>query len=363
MDDFMKKKQKRIITILGIAIIILLGYMIYIGATGNKNNSNSNGNNDNTNEQNNNNNNDNGNGNVQEEKKLGIVDEDSTSRPYAVMINNNHVAWPHAGLQDAYITYEIIVEGGITRLMALFKDQETAKIGSVRSSRHYFLDYALENDAIYTHFGWSPKAESDISALGVNNINGLVDNAFWRDTTLDVAYEHTAFTNMEKMVDVAKKKGFIRKTNKDLLLNYSIDEINLEEKENSQIANSVYIKYSNYHNTSYEYDNTNKVYKRTMSGVKHVDAITKKQYTVKNIIVAKVKNTIMDSYGRQDLKNIGSGEGYFITNGYAVPITWSKSSRNSQTIYKYLNGEEIVVNDGNTYIQIQPIDQTLTVSE
>ena len=34
-------------------------------------------------------------------KKLKIVDEDSKSRPIAVMINNNHAAWPHAGLQDA----------------------------------------------------------------------------------------------------------------------------------------------------------------------------------------------------------------------------------------------------------------------
>ena len=70
------------------------------------------------------------------------------------------LAWPHAGLQDAYITYEILAEGGITRLMALFKDKDTAKIGSVRSARPYYLDYALENDAIYVHYGWSDQAKS-----------------------------------------------------------------------------------------------------------------------------------------------------------------------------------------------------------
>ena len=52
-------------------------------------------------------------------KKLQIVDEDSKSRPYAVMINNNHSAWPQCGIQDAYLVYEIIAEGGITRMMAL----------------------------------------------------------------------------------------------------------------------------------------------------------------------------------------------------------------------------------------------------
>ena len=82
------------------------------------------------------------------------------------MINNLNEARPYqSGLQDAYIVYEMIVEGGITRMMALFKDQNTSRIGPVRSSRHYYLDYALENDAIYVHFGWSPQAQTDISRL------------------------------------------------------------------------------------------------------------------------------------------------------------------------------------------------------
>ena len=62
-----------------------------------------------------------------------------------------------------------------------------------------------------------------------------------------------------------------------------------------------------------------------------------------------------------DKNYIGSGDGYFITNGYAVPITWEKESRSSQTVYRYKNGKEIKVNDGNTYIQIQPLGETLTI--
>lgn len=117
-----------------------------------------------------------------EEKKLTIVDEDSNERPIAVMIDNNIGSEKHAGLQDSYINYEIIVEGGLTRIMALYKDKDVSLIGPVRSSRHYFLDYALESDAIYSHYGWSTYAENDIKTLGVNNINGLYDDApFWRD--------------------------------------------------------------------------------------------------------------------------------------------------------------------------------------
>ena len=100
------------------------------------------------------------------EKKLQILDLESDSRPIAVMINNHKIAQPYqTGLNDAYLVYEMIVEGGITRMMAVFKDKDTATIGTVRSSRHYFLDYAQENDAIYTHFGWSEKAKQDINDL------------------------------------------------------------------------------------------------------------------------------------------------------------------------------------------------------
>lgn len=295
---------------------------------------------------------------VVEEKpvpKLQIVDEDSKSRPYAIMINNNQAAWKnHAGLNDAYLVYEIITEGGITRMMALFKDKNTERIGSVRSSRHYFLDYALENDAIYVHFGWSPKAQSDISTLGINNINGIYDNSFWRDRTLGVAYEHTAFTSMELVKALAEKRNYTRETDKELLLNYSVEEQNVNTKEGAIVANTVMIPYSRSHTTRYQYNMETKRYMRYMNDWPHTDGVTGEQYTAKNIIIQKVENYSMDSYGRQDIKNLGSGEGYFITNGYAVPIFWAKESRSSQTKYTYLDGTEIVVNDGNTFIQIEP---------
>lgn len=300
---------------------------------------------------------------------LKIVDESSYTRPIAVMINNHNQARPyHSGLQDAYIVYEAIVEGGITRMMAVFKDQTTARIGSVRSSRHYFLDYALENDAIYVHFGWSPQAENDIRSLGVNNINGLYDNAFWRDYNLPVNYEHKAVTSIEKINEVINQKGYRKEYNSknvldELSLKYSIDEIHINESEDSVVANNVSIPYSYYMTSSYTYDATNNYYLRYANGVAHKDYITGEQYHFKNIIIEKVENYTIDSYGRQSLNNIGTGTGYFITNGYARPITWEKASRSSKTVFKYLDGTPVIVNDGNTFIQIEPITQTTSITE
>ena len=297
------------------------------------------------------------------ESKIKIVNPNSTSRPFAVMINNVGVARPlQSGLQDAYLMYEIIVEGGITRYLALFMDTNTERIGSIRSARHYYLDYALENDAIYIHHGQSPQAQSDFSKLGVDRI--VVDNSKtgWRDKTLGVASEHTLFTSIEKLKNGIGSKRTER--NKDLLLNYSADEIDLSKMEGATIANSVIIPYSSYSTTSYKYNAEEKKYYRFVNDKEHIDYVTKKQYTFKNIITYKVENYTLDdeeSKGRQGINNIGSGEGYYITDGYAEKINWKKECRECQTIYTYQDGKKITVNDGNTFIQIQPFNQELTI--
>ncbi len=297
--------------------------------------------------------------------KVQIVDTESKTRPYAVMINNNHAAWPQCGLKDAYIVYEIIAEGGITRMMALYKDKLPEKVGSVRSARHYFIDYADENDAIFIHWGGSPQAYNRIYS-GVNDIDGIAleGSVFFRDRSLRRDYEHTGFVDLTKAQDYAEQKGYTRDTDKDLLLDYSVDEIDLSTDEEATEATEIVLRYSDYHTTSYEYDEEEKVYKRSMSGKANIDLETEEQYTAKNIIVYKVGNyTINDGEGkgRQDLENIGSGEGYFITNGYCIPITWEKEGHSEQTIYRYNNGEKLKVSDGNTFIQICPLNAGITI--
>lgn len=297
-------------------------------------------------------------------KKVSIVNEESKSRPYAIMINNVEGARKlQSGLQDAYMVYELMVEGGITRYLALFLDQTTDRIGSIRSARHYYLDYALENDAIYVHHGYSPQAREDWNKLGVDRIEVNESTTGWRDKSASKTYEFTLFTNIEKLGKGIGSKRTER--NKELLLNYSADAVDLSKIEGVTPANKINIRYSSNTTTNYTYDAENNVYLRSVNNKSQNDYVTGKQLTVKNIIVYKVKYSGIagDDKGRQTIDNVGSGSGYYISNGSAVPITWKKDSRSSQTIYKYSNGEEITVNDGNTFIQIMPDNQTLEINE
>lgn len=297
------------------------------------------------------------------EEKIGIIDMNSNSRNYAVVVNNYPSAVKvQTGLSDAYLIYEIPVEGGMSRSLAIYKDKTTNKIGTIRSARHNFLDYVLENDAIFVHFGWSHYAEDDMKKnLDINNINGLYDSPFWRENPENLATEHTAYTSLEKNIEVAKSKGYRLTSEVKSVLNYSTNEIDLSKINNNVVAKNVEIPYSSSYKVKFIYDENTKMYKRYVNGVAHTDYFTKEHYKTKNIIVTKFGFSKTDDNYYLDLHNTGIGEGYYITNGYSVPITWEKKDRASKTIYRYEDGTEINVNDGNTYIMMQLDDQNTII--
>lgn len=299
---------------------------------------------------------------IEEKKKseIKIYDENSNDRPIAFMIDNNIGNAKHAGLQESYLNYEIIVEGGLTRIMAIYKDKNVKLIGPIRSSRHYFLDYALENDAIYAHFGWSPQAEKDIKELKVDNINGMIDSAPYRRDEKSIA-PHNVFTNTTYIKDYLEKKDYSSTSTSWKNLNISPEEVNIGNNDNASTAKKIVIIYSDSDYRTYAYDDANKYYLRSQNGSPHLDRLTNEQLHYKNIIILKIENYNLDNEGRQTLKNIGNGEGYYITNGNYKKINWSKESRLSKTNLTYEDGSIVSLNDGNTFVQIVPINSNITI--
>lgn len=298
-------------------------------------------------------------------KEVKVIDLESNSRPYAVMINNNSAVWRYqSGMNEAYLVYEMLVEGGITREMALFKDTNTAKIQSIRSSRHYFLDYALENDAIYVHWGWSPQAQSDIYTLAINNINGLTyeGSYFFRDSAVKAAYEHKGYTTMDKLKAATDRLKYRKTTETRPLLTYDPEKIDMSSIEGVLDAKYVEVPFSGSYTAKFFYDEETGDYKRSQNNTELIDFTSKERITTHNIIVYNVKYTTIDNYGRQNMTNIGSGTGYYISEGKAIPIKWEKKTRGGKTSYMYMNGEELVVNDGRTYIGIAPTGRNAKIT-
>ena len=285
----------------------------------------------------------------------------SKTRPIAVMIDNDEEsARPQAGLENAYLVYEITVEGAATRLMALFKNYDIAKVGPVRSARHYFLDYALENDAIYVHAGQSPQAGRDIAALGmidINGLNGLDGQYFHRDYTHTSSW-HTLYTGTDKLAELAEVKG-IRKESDELIYKYNEQDTEID----GQPATEFTLPYAPFYRLTYEYNADSKLYERYINGAPHASQ-SGQTLSAKNVIVLYMDNYNLNdgtNTGRQELDNIGSGKGFYMTNGKYKEITWSKSSRLAKTVIKDESGTEIILNPGITYVQIIPASKGVTI--
>lgn len=285
-----------------------------------------------------------------------FVVPDPEVRPVAVMIDNQgDKVLPQGGISQAQIVYEVLTEYNITRYMALFWDTMPSMIGPVRSSRHYFLDFAMEYDAIYTHYGGSDYAKDDIKKLKINNIDGLVHgNAFW-DITNDVKNWQDSYTSGERIQKEAARLKYSTTPKKEFPFKYH-EEMTIPA--GGQAAEEIAIKFSSSGNSTcgYIYDPETRAYKRTRMGKPQMERNTGEQVVVRNIIIQKMASQPIpnDKYGRININDIGTGEGWYITGGRAVKLTWAKSARDAQTVYTLESGEKLVLNKGQTWIEVVP---------
>ena len=170
-------------------------------------------------------------------------------RPVAIVINNAYEALPQSGISKAEIMYEVPVEGELVRLMGIFQDIDADKIGPVRSARHYFLDYAFDNDAIFVHYGTSPKTDTNIKKYNSPSLNGL--GTKWSLGTLMFTSDpnrtapHDKYTSGDGIMAGWNKAGYVkmREEGKQVsLFNFGASD----EKTFDDKAYKVVIDYSYY---------------------------------------------------------------------------------------------------------------------
>ena len=141
-----------------------------------------------------------------------VSTEIGSKRPVAIMFNNIIDAIPQAGIANADVVYEAPVEGGITRLMGIMEDYEDAsRIGSVRSCRNYYVYYATEFDAIYSHFGQAVYALDLLERPEVDNLSGLSDygsTVYYRSD--DRVAPHNVYTTAERLEQGIEMCGYDR---------------------------------------------------------------------------------------------------------------------------------------------------------
>ncbi|MEG1747148.1 MAG: DUF3048 domain-containing protein [Oscillospiraceae bacterium] len=297
---------------------------------------------------------------------LPIDEAHANARPIAIMLNNLKQALPQLGTSQADIIYEILAEGGITRMVGVYQSMEgVGNIGSVRSSRPYYLEVALGHDAVYLHAGGSQDAYADIAAWNVTALDCVRSTAysdiFWRDQDRikNKGYEHSVLTSGEKILKSFPGYSF-RQAHEDGY-KYVMNFAENGAPAGGAAANAITVPFSNYKTGVFTYDTASKAYKIEEYGAAYIDGNTNEQVAVTNVLILKTDCHAIDDYGRLAVDLTSGGDGFYACGGAFVPITWSKASRNDQFVYKDAAGNPITLGIGKSYVCIVPNSRQITV--
>lgn len=289
---------------------------------------------------------------------LPIEGELKDKRPIAVMLDNHIAARPQSGLAEAEIVFEFLAEGNITRYMAIIQAADLNSIGPVRSARPYFIDKALEFDALYVHVGGSMEALSDIAQFKMADIDGMNrgQDTFWRTNHKKIP--HNMYTSTEALRAAAARSGYRTEADPDFA-SFTEEDQNFPEEEN---LNQIRFEFSRYYRPAFVYDPAEKVYERIVKDSPQLEEFSGQKITAKNLLVLKIPTRVVDEEGRLDIETVGKGSGLYITNGKVLDIEWEKRDRRSRTMYVW-KGQELLLNPGNTWIVAVPTNLNIEIND
>ena len=287
----------------------------------------------------------------------GISEDKTNTRPVAIMINNINLAQSvQCGLAAADIVFETEVEGGITRLMAVYQDvSKVDRIGSVRSARYPYIDLSMGLNAIYCHHGQDPTyakphlKDTDDFTIDENNAGKRIANG--------KSSEHTLYTFGSNLWSVISKNRTVTGGGKQA---FNFADENQTVSLSGGACNTFSVPFSNAQNTSFEYNSAAGNYAVKSNGTARKDYVSGAAVNVKNVFVLLTDITdYPDNYHRKVA--LSGGNGYYITNGTYTQITWTKGAASNPITVKNADGYALTVSAGNSWICIADITKSQPV--
>lgn len=276
---------------------------------------------------------------------LQVAPEVNQRPVVGVMIENSQAARPQSGLSQAGVIFEAIAEGGITRFLALYQDQQPTNIGPVRSARPYYVQWNESFRAAYVHAGGSQDALANIKAWGVQDLNQFAGGPFRREPSR--ASPHNLYSNVVDLANVATQRG------------YKSEFTSLERKSASPLktptAGTIDFAISSaLYNSQFVYDGASNSYKRSEGGAPQVDANTNAQLAP-SVVVALIVPLSAGSKTAQggaysNYNPLGSGQAYIFQDGGVTVGNWHKATNTSQITFTDQAGAAIKLNPGQTWM-------------
>ncbi len=293
---------------------------------------------------------------------LGFSEAAQGHRPVAVMVNNVTASLPQYGIAAADIIYEMVVEAGITRLMAVYADYENVpSICSVRSCRYYYPLLANGMDAVYCHWGTDQTIAADtLKRLGIDRLDGGINGwqvCFFRDEArlAEYASEHTGYLDGSKLPDAFAKYGFRTTTDRGSAFSFRAPTACVATGEPCHEA---VLHFSTPYWSTFTYDDASKTYLKQHNGAPHMDSAANVQLGFTNVFVLQTTVKQREDKYHMDIA-LDGGAGFYLSAGARQPITWKKTGDAEPLRFYAEDGSELLVNAGKSYIALIGSNQKL----
>ncbi|WP_239672997.1 DUF3048 domain-containing protein [Mangrovibacillus cuniculi] len=279
-----------------------------------------------------------------------LLEEETTQRAVAVTINNHPKARPQSGLAEADIVLEMLAEGSVTRLLAIYQSEQPEKIGPVRSSRDYFIDLANGYDAFYVSHGYSPDAKSKLDAGEIDHINGMQYDGSLFNRSSERRAPHNSYitwANIEKGAEMVSASMDTPPSANDF-----VKELQVGNSSDS-IAKEFTVSYYNdaSFTSTYTYDEGTNAFHRSIKGEQTKNNEDERPVELRNIVIMEAKHKIVDDVGRRTIDLESGGNALLFQQGTVQEIEWQNEDGR---LVPYSNGEPIKLLPGKTWIHLVP---------
>ncbi len=282
---------------------------------------------------------------------LDPKNETLVERPaVAIKVENNPVAYPLSGLQDAEIVYEEQVEGGQTRFMALFHCTDTAQAGPVRSSRVVDAAIMTPMTRILAAAGGNAAVRESLEGAGVILIDERgAGDAMTRIPRTGISSEHTLYADSAALRRLGRK-SWTEPPPDDM---FAFGE--LEGK--SRKATSLDLTFGQTE-IRYEWDGEGWLRFDRGSPLVMDDGV---QITVENVLIEEHTINLSQSIGdvtgamSTEIADVtGTGRAFLFRDGRVIPGRWTRETEEGAVEFTTKEGDAMVLAPGNTWIELLP---------
>lgn len=281
-----------------------------------------------------------------------IVAAGSVNRPsLAVKVDNHEDARPQWALNQTDLLYEELVEGGLTRYVAVWQSTLPADVGPVRSIRPMDPDIISPLGGIAAYSGGQTQFVAMMQAAPVVNISADSNSDFfYRIDSKDAPHNEIlkAQDAVAAHADLAKPAA-----------QFSYGSAAQVAAQTGDPTSHLSLEFSAASERSWDWDAANGVWLRSQDGVED-NSEGEGRTRATNVVTIRVN--IDWTYGIVPKTTlVDSGEALVSVAGKTIHGSWSKASQTAPIVLKDATGNVIRLLPGNTWIELVPNDGSVTI--